>query len=176
MNFTVYKLCLNKIKKPVLWLCQKTYTVGYDHLCTYIVMKLLVVCVCMNWIVIQCICILWAVIKIVFENHCPVCDLLESNDTFHLSTYTLPSTQQVLVALWWWAGGGAAGRPWEGRDEHLLRVSLHPRPLHSSALLILIAVLQHGHHSPCWQIGNRLRKTGDLLRTCNSFSSPCTGP
>ena len=57
-----------------------------------------------------------------------------------------------------YCGGGAEG----GRDEHVLSILLHPRPVHPPALLTLIAVLQSSRRS-VRQIGNkRLRR----LRTC----------
>lgn len=88
---------------------------------------------------------LWDVLKIVFENHYLVCDL-EGNDMSHIPVYLL-TTQCMLVALQWGEAGQQGGA--EREAMNILSILLHARLLHSSTPLILIAVLQSRHYSPC---------------------------
>lgn len=122
----------------------------------YIVVKLLFhLCVCVRGggeleRDIKCTFITWVMIKVVCENRCLLCDLCDSSDPAPAPVCSLPSTRRVLGVR----GGGAEG----GRNERVLSILLHPRPLRPPDLLIHIAVLQSRHRS-IRQIGNkRLRR------------------
>lgn len=108
---------------------------------------------------IKCTFITWVMIEVVCENRCLVCDLCDSSDLAPGPVCSLPSTRRVLGLR----GGGAEG----GRNERVLSILLHPRPLRPPALLIHIAVLQSRHRS-IRQMGNkRLRR----LRTCPGLTA-----